>query len=247
MSDDTGCLISLATARQVRKERAARERADQRLAEQQVTVGQVEAIMSALMNVDPERFRGPPGMDADAPTDAQLAEAVADYLSPRLESLKAESPDAPTRDEIAALIERVISDNPERFRGPRGRKGDPGVGIKSARINMAGELVIEYTDGRSVTLGRVRGKDGEDGKESKSILVMGGGASEGAGAATRYEKALTGTQVTIPASEHGIERLPSVVVVSPEGDVVSVAVNVTSARVVLSSLVPLDGHTAYME
>ena len=84
MSDDTDRLISLATARQVRKERAARERADQRLAEQQVTVGQVEAIMSALMNVDPERFRGPPGMDADAVTTAairQLVEQTYDAMS----------------------------------------------------------------------------------------------------------------------------------------------------------------------
>ncbi len=49
--------------------------------------------------------------------------------------------------------------------GTDGEDGKDGVGIKSATINDKGELVLAYTDGTTVNLGKVTGSDGEDGKD----------------------------------------------------------------------------------
>lgn len=38
-----------------------------------------------------------------------------------------------------------------------------GSGISKAEINAAGELVLSYTDGTTVNLGKVVGADGKDG------------------------------------------------------------------------------------
>ena len=54
-----------------------------------------------------------------------------------------------TLEEFLALIE--------------GEDGRDGVGIESATINDRGELVLTYTDGNTVNLGKVTGSDGQDG------------------------------------------------------------------------------------
>ena len=48
-----------------------------------------------------------------------------------------------------------------------GCRSQDAVGIKSAKINDKGELVITYTNGESENLGVVVGEDGEDGKDGK--------------------------------------------------------------------------------
>ena len=47
--------------------------------------------------------------------------------------------------------------------GKDGADGKDGVGIAKAEINADGELVLTYTDGRTVNLGKVVGADGKDG------------------------------------------------------------------------------------
>ena len=47
--------------------------------------------------------------------------------------------------------------------GVNGKDGKNGVGIAKAEINADGELVITYTDGKTVNLGKVVGADGKDG------------------------------------------------------------------------------------
>ena len=47
--------------------------------------------------------------------------------------------------------------------GKDGADGNDGVGIAKAEINADGELVLTYTDGRTVNLGKVVGADGKDG------------------------------------------------------------------------------------
>ena len=47
--------------------------------------------------------------------------------------------------------------------GTSGADGEDGVGIAKAEINADGELVITYTDGKVVNLGKVVGADGKDG------------------------------------------------------------------------------------
>ena len=58
-----------------------------------------------------------------------------------------------TLEEFLALIE-----------GEDGADGRDGVGIESATINDKGELVLTYTDGNTVNLGKVTGTDGQDGQ-----------------------------------------------------------------------------------
>ena len=47
--------------------------------------------------------------------------------------------------------------------GVDGKDGRDGIGIAQAKINADGELVITYTDGTTVNLGKVVGADGKDG------------------------------------------------------------------------------------
>ena len=47
--------------------------------------------------------------------------------------------------------------------GKNGKDGKDGVGIAKAEINANGELILTYTDGKSVNLGKVVGADGKDG------------------------------------------------------------------------------------
>lgn len=47
--------------------------------------------------------------------------------------------------------------------GADGKNGKDGVGISKAEINADGELVLTYTDGTMVNLGKVVGADGRDG------------------------------------------------------------------------------------
>lgn len=50
-----------------------------------------------------------------------------------------------------------------RDRTADGKDGKDGIGIAKAEINADGELVITYTDGEVVNLGKVVGADGKDG------------------------------------------------------------------------------------
>ncbi len=56
--------------------------------------------------------------------------------------------------------------------GEKGEKGDQGVGIESATINENGELVIKYTDGKEINLGKVVGEDGQDGSNSSDSSII---------------------------------------------------------------------------
>ena len=47
--------------------------------------------------------------------------------------------------------------------GKNGKDGKNGVGIAKAEINADGELILTYTDGKTVNLGKVVGADGKDG------------------------------------------------------------------------------------
>ena len=64
--------------------------------------------------------------------------------------------------------------------GVNGTDGADGLGIANAVINDSGELVITYTDGTQVNLGRVVGQDGadgQDGQDGQDAVAEGGGCS----------------------------------------------------------------------
>lgn len=49
--------------------------------------------------------------------------------------------------------------------GIDGTNGKDGIGITNAEINNSGELILTYSDGKSVNLGKVVGADGKDGAD----------------------------------------------------------------------------------
>lgn len=49
--------------------------------------------------------------------------------------------------------------------GTNGIDGKDGIGITNAEINASGELILTYSDGKSVNLGKVVGADGKDGAD----------------------------------------------------------------------------------
>lgn len=49
--------------------------------------------------------------------------------------------------------------------GINGTNGKDGIGITNAEINTSGELILTYSDGKSVNLGKVVGADGKDGAD----------------------------------------------------------------------------------
>jgi hypothetical protein len=246
----TQTLISLAAVRALRAEQQARASGDQALRESQLTREElataIDASLQALIERDPTRFEGKAGR---APTAAEIAEATAAFLEPRLVELRGEDGSAPTRAELIALIEAVILDNPERFRGPKGEAGKPGRGIASVRIDMAGDLIVSYTDGSSTNVGRVVGRDGEAGKGGERLVVLGGGASEGTPTdRVVYTRPLSGFVVVVPPAEHGIATPVTASVRNGAGVVVMLSVAIDAdGTVTLTSLRPLDGHSLTLE
>ena len=51
--------------------------------------------------------------------------------------------------------------------GVDGKDGEDGVSIVKSEINANGELVLTYSNGVSVNLGKVVGTDGKDGENGK--------------------------------------------------------------------------------
>ncbi|MER8207567.1 hypothetical protein, partial [Acinetobacter baumannii] len=47
--------------------------------------------------------------------------------------------------------------------GKNEKDGNDGIGIAKAEINANGELVLTYTNGKTVNLGKIVGADGKDG------------------------------------------------------------------------------------
>ena len=55
------------------------------------------------------------------------------------------------------------TDGKDGVDGKNGADGKDGIGIAKAEINADGELVLTYTDGKAVNLGKVVGANGKDG------------------------------------------------------------------------------------
>lgn len=55
--------------------------------------------------------------------------------------------------------------------GPQGAQGDPGRGVVSTTINDDGHLLVTYSDGDQIDVGRVVGDDGEPGTPGRGITA----------------------------------------------------------------------------
>lgn len=120
----------------------------------------------------PEPQKGDPGKDAEP---VEIPEVVAELLaSDGLKTL--------VDMYVAAGIEEYLKANPIQHgkdgkEGDPGPKGDPGpqgkpgengaegIGLADAMIDREGSLTLVMTDGRTKSLGKVIGKDGDRGKD----------------------------------------------------------------------------------
>lgn len=104
----------------------------------------------------------------------QMVEIVRGYVATELAPIKAEN------EALRAEIDALKAVAPEKGepgdpgeKGEAGKDGEPGrdgadgkdgVGLADALIDSEGNLVLTMTDGRTKSLGRVHGNNGEDGK-----------------------------------------------------------------------------------
>jgi len=72
--------------------------------------------------------------------------------------------------------------------GKTGPKGKDGTGIDDVAIGDDGHLYVGLTDGRIIDAGIAKGKDGKDGKDATSkVVIAGGGGGSSSGQATAQE------------------------------------------------------------
>jgi hypothetical protein len=100
-------------------------------------------------------------------TGLQLSKAV-DIHFVNNPVLDGKSPDPITDEQIAKQVVAYIKANPPA-KGDKGDAGDPGIGLAGAMIDREGELIITTTKGEAVRLGRVVGKDGDNGDNGLSM------------------------------------------------------------------------------
>ena len=110
---------------------------------------------------------GANGKDAEPITDEQIDQAVVRYFerNPPEKGEKGD-PGEPGPVGPAGPAGPAGADGAPGVDGAPGEKGDPGadgVGLAGAVIDRDGGLVVTLTDGKTIPLGRVVGKDGEPG------------------------------------------------------------------------------------
>lgn len=96
-------------------------------------------------------------------------------------------------------------------KGEPGQNGEDGVSVADAYVSETGHLIIQLSDGRKITAGHVRGRDGKDGKDAKGKPVFwGAGSTSGGGggatnlgwnAATSTVTSDTGTDATLTLAD----------------------------------------------
>lgn len=144
-------------------------------------IAKAMAEITPIPGKDGERGpQGQPGKDADpvavsdivsellvAPelktlVDLHVAEAVTSYFQ---ENPVQHGKDAEpvSDDQISKHVASYLADNPP----VPGKDGADGVGLAGAVINRSGELVVTKSNGESIALGVVIGKDGDKGLDGK--------------------------------------------------------------------------------
>ena len=66
---------------------------------------------------------------------------------------------------VQAAFQKYLEEHPIQ-------DGEDGVGIEAASVDGSGNLVLEFTDGESVTVGRVVGPSGKDGKNGQNGVTF---------------------------------------------------------------------------
>ena len=118
--------------------------------------------------------------DCDGPTAEEVALAVASYCDGHGDCTGPRGA-PPTDAQILAQTRtfcashgdcrgRAGTDGQDGANGTDGVDGKDGRGITATQINDQGHLIISYSDGTSVDLGRVVGLDGKDGVDGKDAF-----------------------------------------------------------------------------
>lgn len=125
----------------------------------------------------------------------------------------------------------------------RGRDGDPGkdgVGIADISLNKDDELVIRLTNGRSLNVGKLSSSGGvnglsvfyEQGRPERRV-------SDEISSAPQRTVIASGTSIFL----EDVPRGAPVVVLNSGGKQVIVSITYQGGGVLITSLIPLDGHT----
>lgn len=138
------------------------------------TIDAIAIRLAALESKAPEPGpKGDPGNAAPPPTDAQVADAVSEYLSANPAPAGPEGPVGPAGKDGQPGAQGIKgidgTPGPEGLRGLPGEPGREGRGIAELLIDSAGALVATFTDGAVKSVGPVQGKDGKDGIDGKSV------------------------------------------------------------------------------
>lgn len=116
-----------------------------------------------------EPLKGEPGeVDMQAVrqiVDEMTQQAVSEQLTEAVKAIpvpEASEPIAPDMKAIGEMIREGIAEAIKSI--PTPKNGEPGVGLASGLIDRDGALVLTLSDGKTLNLGQVVGKDGDPGK-----------------------------------------------------------------------------------
>jgi hypothetical protein len=102
-----------------------------------------------------------------------MGEAIRAAVEPLLARIKElESSLVDLQNEANAQRETVAMVGKDGDKGERGEKGDDGLGLAGAMIDRDGSLLITLTNGEVKSLGKVVGKDGQNGNDGKDGLSL---------------------------------------------------------------------------
>jgi len=162
----------------------------------------------------PERgLQGDPGKDAEPVDVAAVVDAAVSKLltSDRLETLA----DLKAAEAVAKHLETnpipAGCDGKDGAPGPQGEPGEKGadgkdgadgIGLASALIDRAGELVVTLTNGTQKALGLVVGKDGRDGADGLSFEDFTGEYVAERGFVMRANRGAVSREFVLPYMKH---------------------------------------------
>lgn len=130
----------------------------------------VEQAVAALptaqhgKSVDMEEVKALVDEAFEASVPARITDAVKAIPAP-----DAPEPIAPDMVAIEASVREAVAKAVAEL--PAAKDGENGVGLADALIDKDGHLVITMTDGRTKALGKVVGKDGENGKPGETFTL----------------------------------------------------------------------------
>lgn len=102
--------------------------------------------------------------EATVPLLARLDELEKRELPAPLKGEKGDKGDSVDMEEVEARIDMAVKSAVNALPAPKdGKRGDDGIGLADALKDAEGNLILVMTDGRTKSLGRVDGKDGEPG------------------------------------------------------------------------------------